>query len=275
VERLPADHHYLAGMRCVDCHGAGELKEQPTAALHKGDAVSAACTDCHEPHREDARHARLDCASCHSQWAPQCYGCHLTFDASGEQWDHAARRVTPGAWHDRRWNVRNTLPPLGVDADNRIRPFVPGMIMSIEHPDWEEKRFFRLFAPLAPHTTGAARSCASCHRSSEALGLGQGTLRRRDNRLEFTPALPLLRDGLPADAWTSTDNSLGGRAPLPGQRPFTTQEMLRIFAAEIQQDSLERLGSGSLPSASSPSNTGGTNSTSGRRAPPAPRSPTK
>ena len=37
-----------------------------------------------------------------------------------------------------------------------------------------------------------------------------------------------------ADAWTNIGNTLGGRAPLPGQRPFNEQEMTRIFSAGIE-----------------------------------------
>jgi hypothetical protein len=275
VARMPPDHHYAAGMGCTDCHGMRDIKDNPAEAVFKREAVAARCTDCHAPHADDARHERLSCSSCHSQWAPQCYGCHLEFDDRGEQWDHVARRVTPGAWKDRRWNIRNSLPPLGVTAENRVEPFVPGMIMTIAHPDRDDESLLRLFAPISPHTVGRSRSCESCHRSSEALGLGQGRLYVQDGELQFDPALELREDGLPADAWTDPGNMLGGRAPRPGQRPFTTEEMLRIFSAEIQQDSLVGGGSGSASRASSPSNTGGTNSTSGRRSPAAPPSPTK
>jgi hypothetical protein len=275
VARMPADHHYSAGMVCTDCHGMSELKGHSAAAQFKRKAVTAQCTDCHLPHEADTNHSRLSCASCHSQWAPQCYGCHLEFDETGEQWDHVDGRVTPGAWHDQRWDIRNQLPPLGVTEDDRVEPFVPGMIMTIAHPDWETQQMFRLFAPISPHTIGESRSCASCHRSSEALGLGQGALRLESGVLHFAPARELREDGLPADAWTNLGSTLGGRAPREGQRPFTLEEMLRIFSADIQQDSLVTGGSGSASSASSPSNTGGTNSTSGLRSPPAPRSPTK
>ena len=158
----------------------------------------------------------------------------MEYDANGEQWDHVERKVTPGRWSDRRWDVRNTLPALGVNSHGRIEAFVPGMIMTVAHPSWDEEKFVRLFAPLSPHTTGKARSCASCHRSGAALGLGQGELQLVDGKLRFVPVNGPLRDGLPADAWTNIGNTLGGRAPLPGQRPFNEQEMTRIFSAGIE-----------------------------------------
>ena len=111
--------------------------------------------------------------------------------------------------------------------------FVPGMIMTIAHPSWERTKFQRRFAPLSPHTTGRSRSCASCHQSSKALGLGEGAVVREEDGLSFAPRHDLLQDGLPADAWTNTENSLGGSAPLPGQRPFNPAEMTRILGAGI------------------------------------------
>ena len=234
VTRMPADAHYDAGLRCTNCHTADDVMSSTPGATHQRDAVIADCTDCHEPHTDDVEHARLECSACHSQWAPQCFGCHMEYDATGEQWDHVERKVTPGRWSDRRWDVRNALPTLGINANGRIEAFVPGMIMTVAHPSWDEEKFVRLFAPLSPHTTGKARSCDSCHRSSEALGLGQGELQLVDGRLHFVPANGQLQDGLPADAWTNIGNTLGGRAPLPGQRPFNEQEMTRIFSAGIE-----------------------------------------
>ena len=171
-----------------------------------------------ENHGRDLAHERLTCAACHSQWAPQCYGCHMAYDPDGEQWDHVARAVTPGRWSDKFRHADNGLPALGVNDENRIEPFVPGMIMTVDHPARDAATFVRQFAPLSPHTTGASRSCESCHRSGKTLGLGDGAV---------------LQDGLPADAWTNRDNSLGGQAPLPGQRPFTPAEMRSILEADL------------------------------------------
>ncbi len=184
-------------------------------------------------HAGDPSHERLTCAACHSLWAPQCHGCHMEFDPGGEQWDHIDRTATPGRWSDRFWHADNGLPALGISDGDRIEVFVPGMIMTVAHPAWERTKFLRRFAPLSPHTTGPSRSCASCHRSSKALGLGEGAVVREDGGLSFAPRHDLLQDGLPADAWTNADNSLGGSAPLPGQRPFNPAEMMRIFGAGI------------------------------------------
>jgi len=268
VQRMPADVHYLAGMSCIDCHSGAELMQAADNVANQRHAVQVACVDCHTdniapvPNAElrdgnawlqtkntgrelfvppadpatpghDANHGRVTCAACHSQWAPRCFGCHMEYDADGEQWDHVERKTTPGRWSDRRWNIDNGLPALGVNDNYEIEAFVPGMIMTITHPALPEEKFVRQFAPLSPHTVGPARSCESCHRSSEALGLGQGDIDLRDGELRFAPRHEILRDGLPADAWTNPGSTLRGQAPFPGQRPFNYAEMQMILDAWI------------------------------------------
>ena len=180
-------------------------------------------------HPLDAEHARLTCAACHSQWAPQCYGCHTSFDPKGKQWDYVDGAVTAGRWNERRWPITSGPPSLGVGADNRIRPFVPGMILTIEHPDWKGPRFKRLFAPTSPHTVGPSRSCASCHCSSTALGLGEGKWITRDGQRIHVPDRKPLADGLPADAWTRPGDPGLARSTHRGARPFNDAEMARIL----------------------------------------------
>jgi hypothetical protein len=184
-------------------------------------------------HPHSKAHARLTCAACHARWAPQCYGCHSVYDPDAKQWDQLAGKETAGAWRERRWGVRNDLPPLGVAADGHIAPAIPGMIATFDHPAWHGARFQRRFALLDPHTSGPARSCESCHASSVALGLGQGVLSRDGHGWAFHPTRPALVDGLPADAWTSLDGTVSGGATRIGNRPLDPAEMRRILDAAI------------------------------------------
>ena len=180
-------------------------------------------------HPLEKEHARLHCSACHSQWAPQCYGCHIEYDPDSRQKDHLLQKETPGRWNEQRRDVRSGLPPLGVTADNTIRPFVPGMIMTIKHPDWEGQKFKRLFASAEPHTTGKSRSCFSCHQSSTALGLGEGELLKTEQQWKFLPKHKILNDGLPADAWASFDEAVSARSKYTRHRPFNRDEILRIL----------------------------------------------
>ena len=179
------------------------------------------------------QHASLSCSACHSQWAPQCYGCHMDYDSAGHQYDHAEGRTTPGSWTSRRSAVRNSLPPLGVNVHKRIVPVVPGMIMTVVYPTWPKPLFNRQFHAIEPHTTGPSRNCASCHRASTALGLGEGSLRRSaSGKLHFDSSHPRLVDGLPADAWTSLDQATERRNSAT-LRPFSEHEMERILAVPL------------------------------------------
>ena len=240
VERKPPDVHFTAGMTCTACHKGTDLMAAAGDAVHQRDAVDARCDDCHSQMSttvpaHDAAHERLECATCHSQWVPQCFGCHMEYDADGRQWDHIEQRETAGRWQERRSDFHNEPGALGVTEDGRIELFIPGMIMTLVHPDWDEEKFVRAFAPISPHTIGAARSCASCHRSSVALGLGQGEIALRDGEIQFTPSRSLSQDGLPEDAWTSIDGSRGGTAARDGHRPLSEDEMKAVLAAPLDQ----------------------------------------
>ncbi|MEA3412944.1 MAG: hypothetical protein U9R74_15595 [Pseudomonadota bacterium] len=182
-------------------------------------------------HPPGGPHERLTCSACHARWAPRCIGCHVGYDDSESQWDHVEQSMTPGRWRERRWDIGTGEPTLGVTAGDRIAPFVPGMILTIEDRDTGRSRFQRRFARSAPHTTGAARSCDSCHASSETLGLGAGRLEKGDSGWRFTPAHAPAPDGLPADAWTGFDPGRTGRSSLPGERSLAYDEMVRILEA--------------------------------------------
>jgi hypothetical protein len=158
----------------------------------------------------------------------------MEYDAEGTQWDHVEQSETAGRWNEQRSNVRNELGTLGVNEYDRIELFVPGMIMTVAHPDWRKDKFIRVFAALSPHTTGKSRTCESCHRSSEALGLGQGEVVERSGKKHFIPLHGRRQDGLPSDAWTNLDGSLGGQTPLDGQRPLDKEEIEAILDAPLQ-----------------------------------------
>jgi hypothetical protein len=181
-------------------------------------------------------HERLTCSACHARWAPQCYGCHLNYIEGQRQWDHVEKRATKGRWQQKRWDFRTDLPTLGVTADNRVSPFIPGMIFTIDHPQWEQPKFRRLYASISPHTVGESRSCRSCHRAPLALGLGEGQLVKLHGKWSLKPQRDALLDGLPADAWTGLDSSRPGVGTRDGERSFDRGELERVLDAEIPEE---------------------------------------
>jgi hypothetical protein len=158
---------------------------------------------------------KLECYSCHSTWAPQCYGCHVKVDYSKGQksvdWvasgniqladGHTAesRRdgsavKTPGKANEARGYLRWENPVLGINGEGRVSPIIPGcqQITTVIGPDGKPIVLNKIWrtaanlensgpegqrgidmAPAAPHTRARqARSCASCHTNSKALGYG-------------------------------------------------------------------------------------------------------
>ncbi len=90
---------------------------------------------------------RMECYACHASWAPQCYGCHVKVDYSGERksfdWVAAGRermkrdraadnkesgydKRIPGKVFEQRSYLRWEDPALGVNGENRVTPIVPG-----------------------------------------------------------------------------------------------------------------------------------------------------
>ena len=209
-----------------------ELRNEGSPLLHrKSDGKPLVVPQIEDRHfLLEEEHNALTCDACHATWAPQCHGCHVRYDPQGFQWDHLLRRYTPGAWHETRWGVINGPPPLGRRADGRVATFVPGMILTLEHPDQDEPRFLRRFSPLAPHTTGKARSCEGCHRDPKAFGLGEGSIENTGSGIHFSPVQRTLADGLAADAWTSLE--LPDRQ-YDGPHPFPSEDIRKLLTLPL------------------------------------------
>jgi hypothetical protein len=154
----------------------------------------------------------MECYSCHSDWAPQCYGCHIKVDytpgkskidwiASGST--HFANGETSesvlgtkgkkqiGKASETRSYLRWEDPILGINGEGLVPPIIPGcqVTYTIVGPDGETIALNKQaqvpdgpdgalvagtdMSPVQPHTTGAkARTCESCHNDPKALGYG-------------------------------------------------------------------------------------------------------
>lgn len=100
----------------------------------------------------------LECYACHSAWAPQCYGCHVTVDYSGGKtstdWVASgniqfpdgqtaeSRRdggaiKGPGKASENRSYLRWENPVLGINGEGRVSPIIPGcqQITTVIGPD--------------------------------------------------------------------------------------------------------------------------------------------
>ncbi len=91
--------------------------------------------------------SRMECYACHTNWVPQCYGCHVKVDfsqgKSRPDWvarGHARTRpghladaredgranMIPGSVKESRAYMRWEEPVLGVNGEGRISPIAPG-----------------------------------------------------------------------------------------------------------------------------------------------------
>ena len=206
------------------------------ALARRTDGLSLAIPNLPDDRAHGDLHARLTCQACHTRWSHQCNSCHTSYDAAGEQWDNLDGRTTRGRWLETPGPVLIAPPTLGVDADDRVRPFVPGMPMCVEDGA-SPRRCVRLFAQSDPHTTGKSRTCASCHQSSLAVGLGRGRVTISAGAWRFVPTplphsdglLPAWPDGVPWDGWTSLAGPGLAAATRTGAHPLGASEIAAVL----------------------------------------------
>ena len=154
----------------------------------------------------------MECYACHSDWAPQCYGCHIKVDytpgkskidwiASGST--HFSNGETSesvlgtkgkkqiGKASETRSYLRWEDPILGINGENLVTPIMPGcqVTYTVIGPDGKTLVLNKQaqvpdgpggsmvagtdMSPVQPHTSGRkARSCESCHSNPKTLGYG-------------------------------------------------------------------------------------------------------
>lgn len=163
-------------------------------------------------------HERMTCDSCHTAWAPQCYGCHVEFKPDKEQWDHTLEKVTPGQWVETRWYVKSELPALGVAQNNKVTSFVPGMNLIAKKSPKSPLIEDQFFSAISAHTTQkVGRSCVSCHQSDQAIGVFKSRAAHPDHPDWQTPI-----------GWITEAQKTPGKATKPGDRSFNREEIARI-----------------------------------------------
>ncbi len=148
----------------------------------------------------------MECYACHADWAPQCYGCHITVDYSKGKTDidwiktANAREAnglsadyplgtnglkSSGKVSETRSYLRWETPILGINGEGRVSPLMPGcqVVTTVIDKDgntvvdnkiWDTSEGKGLdHAAVQPHTAGRkARSCESCHNNPKTLGYG-------------------------------------------------------------------------------------------------------
>ncbi len=182
-------------------------------------------------------HRRLTCESCHSTWVPQCYGCHAKRDKRETHLDKLTLQETKGWWEEGRSYIRYEKPMLAVWG-NKVVIVTPGcqdVVTLIDEKGKIEGGFNRFtMAAINPHTTQArGRDCVDCHSSPKTLGLGEGTVLKKDGKWVFIP----IDQGVDTlnGRTVGFDNfvTIDGKALQHGSRkdlrPFNGEELHRIL----------------------------------------------
>lgn len=191
-------------------------------------------------------HDKLDCASCHTSWAPTCIGCHNSYDPKLEGYDLFENKYVEGAWVEYVGKFLSDVPTLGVRFSaegKRYVTAVPGMILSVDKGSFSGEEdaveYHRLFSPVSAHTIQkGSLACRTCHNNPLVLGFGRGELNFSmdsvEGSWEFFPLYANRKeDGLPEDAWTGfLDGRAGGatRSDLRALNVEEQQKMLRVGA---------------------------------------------
>ena len=120
---------------------------------------------------------KMECYACHADWAPQCYGCHVTVDYSGgkESVDWVASGTqhnpdgttaesplgvagltAPGKISETRSYLRWEEPILGINGEGRVSPIIPGcqVISTVIGSDGQTLVHNRIWR-TPPNTEGA------------------------------------------------------------------------------------------------------------------------
>ncbi len=185
-------------------------------------------------------HNRMDCATCHTAWAPQCIGCHTQYYPEMTGWDNLTNKETIGSWLEKDKEFYSDFPTLGVTFDpksknSKVTTFIPGMVLSISKSK-NEKSYKRLFAPAFSHTISAKSvPCKTCHNNPVALGYGRGELKyvinNNNGRWIFSQKFSnFSSDNLPEDAWIGfLQNSKNNNSTRTNTRPFNIEEQKKIL----------------------------------------------
>lgn len=263
-----AKRHYEVEIRCETCHGTpGTTATGVTAQGRKLRNLFIAATPnpsslvtlvskvtgkTHEvpqlaslakqpPGHDTAHLKKTECFTCHTAWAPTCYGCHIKADYTAYRaptnvaFDHLANEHSKQGWFRLTAGVRlaDPEPVLGLNWRGKAVPFVPRAqpLFSYVNPagklEYDFKKLGFAHNPIVPHTVVRdSRTCASCHANDRTVGLGLFTSREHPKLIEFKQGADFRWDrivdehGVPQQVTT-----------VEGARPFNAEEIERIRRA--------------------------------------------
>jgi len=257
--------HYEVELRCETCHGTPDklatgvtaqgrklrnlflpkganpagvvtLLSKLTGRLHTVPQLANLAT---QPAGHDAKHlAKTECFTCHTAWAPTCYGCHIKMDYTAYRnpvdvaFDHLSGEHSKQGWFRLTAGVRfaDPEPVLGVNWRGKVVPFVPRAqpLFTYVNPagktEYEFKKLGFAHNPIVPHTVvKTSRTCESCHANPRALGLGMFTSKEHPKLEEFRQPAEYRWDRI-----VDEEGNALQATTVDGARPLSREEMDRI-----------------------------------------------
>ncbi len=201
----------------------------------------------------------LECYTCHSSWAPQCFGCHIKYDRRkpGTDWIITSRKLqpengrqtitpTPGNISmENRSFLRWEQPMLGVNFRGRVSPLVPGCQVFYtfvdengtlktlnRHYNTSSGQNSPTLAPEQPHSVSlVARTCEDCHTSPRTLGYGTGNTRTAYGILGERPLLTDMSKGIYGDI---PGGSASWQVPPVKDFPFSLEQLVTRDGKQVQ-----------------------------------------
>jgi hypothetical protein len=270
--QIYAKRHYEVEVRCESCHGTPDRiatgktaqgRRLNNVVISKGANAKAvlflvsklngkrltipqlADLAKQPPGHDDAHLKKTECFTCHTAWAPTCYGCHIKMDYTEYKnptdvaFDHLAGEHSKQGWFRLTAGVRfaDPEPILGLNWRGKVVPFVPRAqpLFTYVNPqgklEYEFKKFGFAHNPIVPHTVvKASRTCTSCHANDRALGLGLFTTKEHPKLSEFQQPLDFRWDRIVDENGQPLQTTT-----VEGARPFTKDEMQRIRSVPLKQ----------------------------------------
>ena len=169
---------------------------------------------------------KLECYSCHSRWAPMCYGCHDIL-RSGSQYDYIAKKRKRGRWIERRGFIRFFPFVLGVNHRGKVSPMIFCQSEVFIEANGTVRKGPKAFvaAAINPHTTRrVGLTCRQCHRNRVIMGLGSGIYNSTASGIGY-PYSP--------ETVVKNGKTIMETEP-PGTRGLNTKEIERMLKAPIR-----------------------------------------
>lgn len=198
-------------------------------------------------HQIQPHMTKMECYACHSAWVPKCMGCHIKMDLTVQpnpihvSFDHLDQKQSDVGLYTLIPGVREAEKDylLGINHRGKVVPFASRSSVVYTFVNESGEEVYRLrpqmtakgklgFAhnPAIPHTVRKeTRSCASCHESKKALGLGAA--RTKDH-----PKLKgLMKEDFLWDRIVDEEGRPVQETSVERARPFNQEEMDRVRRA--------------------------------------------